>query len=171
MIDWPNAIAGAFLGMSPVLVMYSLKALMWIKSPIRNKYKGNFYIYHWSFLELQTIRQRRLMIHSKWWRPGPKVSMSVDPKTKLSYNGKFSRGESSTVYLNLEGQNHRSSSLIVLNDPFDPRFRVTTGVLSGADALGKPVATRIVLSREILDAGQVRDILKSRQIIRSEPYL
>lgn len=171
MFDWPNILAGVFLGVVPLLIAYGYRSFIWLRNPLRNKYRGAFWIYHWSVIDPGAIREKELRASFSWIRARPTLSLPADRLMKLRYSGLILRSQGSVIYILLRGENHKENVMFVFNDPLCSALDVTTGVFASVDAKARPVAARALLASRRLHAQEVRVQLKSRNVIRAEPVL
>ena len=171
MIDWPNVIAGFLLGLTPLVVTYGLRAIIWSRNPLRKKYRGKFWVYHWSLVDVNAIREKELTIKFSWVRAKPVVTMPPDPTTRLGYRGTILKGQGSVIYLLLTGAGHKENILFVFNDPLYPIFEITTGVFASVDIKTKPVSSRAILANKHISSEDAKNLLKGRNVLRAEPTL
>jgi len=164
-IDWINAIAGAFVAAIPVLINRSLLFIRNEASVQRKKYRGKFYLYHWSGTQ-PLIRTKIIMFRLSFWR-GILAIMPYDSVTRLSYKGKILRGGGEVVYVSLAGDGHKERIFLAFYDPVHPVFPVTRGIMASVSLNDEPMSWNMVLSRSPLAQPEIEQLLGRKQLLRA----
>lgn len=140
--------------------------MRYARDPARRKYRGEFWLYHWSLVQPSTLREKRLDGHFSWRRGRLRMHVLPDPVTRLRYEGDLLAGQGSVRYVLLRGKGNAECLALVVNDPLYTDFEMTTGVFASVDVNTQPVASQMLLSRKRLADAEVRKFLPVTRPIR-----
>jgi hypothetical protein len=170
-IDWLNVIAGFLLGLTPLFVSFVHRTQLFLRDPARKKYIGLFWLYHWSLVDPENVREKNVEISFSLVEGKLRVRIPSDPVTGLAYQGELLKGQGAVRYLLLKGSGNNENILFVINDPLNPAFTVTNGVFASVDIKTTPTAGKVILSRGRLDLEQVKAYLQGRLFVRAAPLI
>ncbi len=170
-LDWINVIAGFILGLSPIYITAGYNVYKLLRNPLRKKYCGKFWIYHWSLIDSGVIREKCIEINLAPLRGNLQIRIPKDPVTSLAYRGRILRSQGSVLYLLLHGDGNNENILFVINDPLNPDFELTNGVFATVDMRTAPTAGKILLSRIRFDVKEAAKYLEDSREIRALPMI
>jgi hypothetical protein len=166
-IDWKNAVAGALVGASPTLIGLAYRYYSLATRRQWRKYVGEFWLYHPSGTVPGEIREKNIRF-KRSLSGRIKATMDQPPPVGLLFEGFLSLSRGRIVYINLEESTQKERIQIILIDQLDPKFGITTGVLSGLNLNNRPLAVKIVLSRTRIRAKGARGLLTAPDRILSD---
>lgn len=169
-INWPEVIAGFLLGISPALLGTAWRGYKFLRDPARRKFVGRFWLYHWSIVQAGVIREKRLEVRFSWIRGTMRVRMPKDSVTGLTFEGEMVVAHGPVRYFALRGEGNEERLLVIANDPLNPEFRFTSGILAGVEMENtRPIACRTILSKEPLAAEALHELLGGRRLLKADP--
>jgi len=163
-VSWPNVIVGFVLGIIPVTIPLIQNYKRLFTNSERNAFVGTFYVYHWCGMK-NVIREKEIIFHISL-RGTIDINSINNGTTNLGYEGQILYGKGSIVYIVLTGDRHKENALYVLNDPVNPKFKLTTGVFASIDFNGTPMSGKMILSRVKLKSSDAEAIIGSRELLK-----
>lgn len=162
-IAWTDAIAGALVAALPILIAKSVTFIRNQLSSQRQKYRGKFYLYHWS--GTRPIIRTKVIIFKSSFRRGIKVIMPSDPITNLSYTGTLLRGDGEVVYVGMDCDSNKEHVFLAFYNPIHPLFVATRGIMLSVSLDYEPMSWKMVLSRNPLTPADIKVLLDERQLL------
>lgn len=163
-IDWPNVIAGAIVGLFPVVAWNTASVLKILSSSRARKYRGTFNLYHWSGTT-DTLRHK-IVRFSPSIRNGLEARILKDEFNKLTFSGKVFQGRRGVMYAAMLGEGTTAERVfLAFHDPINPEFMFTRGIMLSVNFLAQPMAWRFVLSRSELTQQDAVTLLGDRTLL------
>lgn len=86
----------------------------------------------------------------------------------MTYSGTIIEASGKVIYILLESDNGERN-LIILHNPLDPLFMVTSGVMGSVSLNGSPMAWKAILCRQKVDTETAISLLGKRQLLSAKP--
>ncbi len=164
--DIPNLIAGFLISLVPGLIVASKRLFESVTSPAFKKYRGTFWLYHWSGTK-EVLREVEL-IFSISMRGITVCEIPFDKATSLRYKGELSRSVGSIMYIEFHGVGHREPLFLTFFDALHPEFILTSGLISSINLNNQPTAWKAILSRSRLPESEAIKALGPKQLLIPE---
>jgi hypothetical protein len=172
-INWPEVVAGVFLGLVPLIVVRTYSYFKYVRSPGKEHYLGEWWNYYRSSTGSDQIRRDKLSIQYSFVRNRLVVHCfsggSHGPhRGMLNYSGRLTARKNMVRYLYMSDEKSHAEEMMCFIDPFYHPFESTVGVSTTVDLRGLPVAIPVVLARKELSESVLEDLL-SPNVIRTDP--
>lgn len=168
-LDLTNVLAGFLLGLFPIIIPPTYRAARTVKSGAFRKFRGTFYLYHWSGKNTGVIRRKVIQFGM-----GPTgrilAKMIKHPATGLAYRGHLSTSKSGPCYINFQGDGNEERVMLVFSNPVKATFTTTSGVFCSVTLDGTPAAWKAILSRKKMKKQEVREFL-GEQFVMLRPEI
>jgi hypothetical protein len=157
-INWPEVVAGFFLGGSPLLIRQTYLYFRFLRSPGKRRYLGHWHGYWRSTTGMGWILQEQIDVRYSYIRNTLLVKTTT-PGAKgnstMQYTGTISERQGVVRYWNLQDSVTQVRETWILVDPYYDPIEVAEGVQVTVDMRGLPVATAQLISRSELELDEL----------------